>query len=223
MSSLLEKSKDELTKRLPGRRSTPSKAAHEAEGRFKAATRRTGRVGRKAGSTLRSGFAQARDFADERIRRARRSERRRTRKKAGAVAATGAVGAAGAYFLDPNSGKRRRHVARDRIAGLFRRAEVRVERAGRYGASTATGKAKGAAASVAPEKPPPNDEALADRVRSEIFRPAEAPKGSVNINVEDGVVYLRGDAEDPKQIRKLISSAESVDGVREVRNLISAG
>lgn len=223
MRSLLEKAKDELTRRVPGQRSAPAKTADRVECRARRTARGATRLGRRTGSALRSGLGEARDLAKDRIRRARRAERRRNRKKAGAVAATGASAAAGAYFLDPNSGKRRRHMARDRIAGLFRRATGRVERAGRYGAHTAAGKAKGAVAGVAPEKPAPNDEALADRVRSEVFRPAEAPKGHVNINVEDGIVYIRGDAGDPKQIRELIRKAEKVDGVRRVENLISPG
>ena len=34
---------------------------------------------------------------------------------------------------------------------------------------------------------------LAERVKSELFRPADAPKDSVNVSVESGVVYLRGE------------------------------
>jgi hypothetical protein len=222
MSSLLENTReelarlrDELTGRLPGRQS-------RAEGRARRTARRAEQVGRRARSALRSGLNDARDFAEERIQHTERLERRRRRRTAGATAAAGAAGGAGAYFLDPNQGKRRRHVARDRARALFRRAEARLGRAGRYGAHTATGKAQGVVAGVATtEKPAPSDEALADRVRSEIFRPEDAPKESVNVNVEGGVVYLRGATDDPKQARKLVKGAKSVNGVREVRSLIN--
>jgi BON domain len=122
-----------------------------------------------------------------------------SRTDAGAKKAIGAAGAAGlaaGYFLDPDSGKRRRHIARDRALALIRKEAER------------------------PNKPAPNDQALAERVRSEIFQPADGPKESVNINVENGVVYLRGEVERPDQIRELVKQAESVDGVAGVENLL---
>jgi BON domain len=112
------------------------------------------------------------------------------------IGAAGAAGLAAGYFLDPESGRRRRHVARDRALALIRR---RTES----------------------EAPDPNDRALAERVKSEIFQPADAPKGTVNVNVEHGVVYLRGEVKGPDQIRKLIEQAGSVDGVAGVENLLS--
>jgi osmotically-inducible protein OsmY len=72
-----------------------------------------------------------------------------------------------------------------------------------------------------PEKPAANDQALAERVKSEIFQPADAPKGSINVNVENGVVYLRGEVKQPDQIRKLVEQAGAVDGVSAVENLLS--
>jgi osmotically-inducible protein OsmY len=57
-------------------------------------------------------------------------------------------------------------------------------------------------------------------VKSEIFQPADAPKDSVNISVENGVVYLRGQVKRPDEIKKLVKEAESVDGVRGVENLL---
>jgi osmotically-inducible protein OsmY len=57
-------------------------------------------------------------------------------------------------------------------------------------------------------------------VKSEIFQPADARKGSVNINVEGGVVYLRGEVKRPEEIRKLVEEAGAVHGVRGVENLL---
>jgi osmotically-inducible protein OsmY len=113
------------------------------------------------------------------------------------VAAAGAAGLAGAFFLDPESGKRRRHIARDRALALIRQ-----------GAETT--------------RPAANDQALAERVKSEIFQPADAPKGSVNVNVERGVVYLRGEVRNRDQIKKLVEQAGAVDGVAGVENLLHA-
>jgi len=140
-----------------------------------------------------------------------------------AVGAAGAAGMAAGYFLDPDSGKRRRHVARDRALGLIRRGAHRTRREADYITGTVEGKVEAAKSKTAPENPEKaaaNDQTLAERVKSEIFRPADAPKDSVNINVENGVVYLRGQVKRPDEIKRLVKEAESVDGVRGVENLL---
>ncbi len=137
-----------------------------------------------------------------------------------AVGAAGAVGLAAGYFLDPDSGKRRRHIARDRALGLIRRGADKTRREADYVAGTVEGKVEAAKSKTAPEKPAPNDQALAERVKSEIFQPADTPKESVNINVENGIVYLRGEVKRPDQIRKLVKEAGAVDGVQGVENLL---
>jgi osmotically-inducible protein OsmY len=137
-----------------------------------------------------------------------------------AVGAAGAAGLAAGYFLDPDSGKRRRHVARDRALALIRRGADRIRRETEYRAGQVEGKVEGAKSESEPEKPAANDQALAERVKSEIFRPADAPKDSVNVNVENGVVYLRGEVKQPDAIEKLVKEAGAVDGVRGVANLL---
>jgi osmotically-inducible protein OsmY len=137
-----------------------------------------------------------------------------------AVGAAGAVGLAAGYFLDPDSGKRRRHIARDRAIAVIRRGADRTRQEAEYRAQQAEGKVEAAKSKAAPEKPAANDQALAERVKSEIFQPADAPKGSVNVNVEDGVVYLRGEVKRPEEISKLVEEAGAVDGVRGVENLL---
>jgi osmotically-inducible protein OsmY len=42
----------------------------------------------------------------------------------------------------------------------------------------------------------------------------------VNVNVENGVVYLRGEVEQPDMIEDLEKRANKVQGVREVENLL---
>jgi hypothetical protein len=83
----------------------------------------------------------------------------------------------------------------------------------------AAGKVKGAASS-ATGTPDYDDVTLARKVESEIFRPADVPKGAISVNVNDGVVELRGEIEDQKQIEALGASARNVDGVKDVRNLL---
>jgi osmotically-inducible protein OsmY len=61
---------------------------------------------------------------------------------------------------------------------------------------------------------------LARKVESEIFRGADVPKGRINVNVEDGVVYLRGELEQPDLIEDLGVQARKVQGVLAVENLL---
>ena len=75
-------------------------------------------------------------------------------------------------------------------------------------ASYAAGQAAGAVQQATPSDKPPaeerlNDPALARKVESEIFRAEDAPKGAVAVNVEDGVVFLRGEVADDATIRQL--------------------
>lgn len=67
-----------------------------------------------------------------------------------------------------------------------------------------------------------NDANLANKVRSEIFRPDDAPKGEVVVNVENGSVYLRGEIADPGVAEDLVARARSVEGVSRVVNLLHA-
>ena len=131
-----------------------------------------------------------------------------------------ALGALLTYFFDPQNGARRRTMARDRFLAYFRRGGRRAGRAGRAVAAEAHG-LKQKATHLREEPKDLDDVTLARKVETEIFRPADAPKGSVNVNVEDGVVYLRGEVERPELIKDLESSARKVQGVREVENLLS--
>ena len=131
-----------------------------------------------------------------------------------------AAGAALAYFFDPQSGKRRRHVTVDRIGGFFRRRGRDVGRAGRAVTSEAYGVAKKATHLREQEKPRPNDATLTSKVESEIFRDPEVPKGRVSVNSQQGVVYLRGEVESPDLISQLEQAARKVQGVQDVENLL---
>ena len=65
-----------------------------------------------------------------------------------------------------------------------------------------------------------DDVTLARKVESEIFRDADAPKGDVDVNAENGVVYLRGQVADEDSIAELERAAKGVDGVRDVESLL---
>jgi osmotically-inducible protein OsmY len=131
-----------------------------------------------------------------------------------------AAGAAAQYFLDGQSGRRRRHAAREQ--GLSTVREQATEAAKKV--DNAAGQAKGAVASVIPHPGSHKHEDLGDaglarKVESEIFRAPDAPKGKVVVNAENGVVFLRGEV-DREWVDRLGRDTENVDGVMAVRNLL---
>lgn len=70
------------------------------------------------------------------------------------------------------------------------------------------------------EKAPEDDRTLADKVRTEIFRRPDAPKGSVNVSAVDGVVYLRGEVASSDEIQRLIDDTLAVTGVLRVESML---
>src|SRR5215212_7395219 len=121
-------------------------------------------------------------------------------------AACAAAGAGAGYFFDPQNGKRRRHVARDRLLALGRRGAGEAGRKAKH----AAGVTKGAVTSATPSpraESDLNDPALARKVESQIFRPEGAPKGKVDVNVENGVVFLRGRLDSEAEAAALVTAA----------------
>jgi osmotically-inducible protein OsmY len=133
-------------------------------------------------------------------------------------ALAGAIGAALAYFFDPDNGRRRRKIAVDKAGKLARKAGQQAQGV----AAQAQGLKEKASHPSEQEKPQPDDVTLARKVESEIFRDADVPKGQINVNVEDGVVYLRGELEQPDLIDDLEAQARKVQGVLGVENLLHA-
>jgi osmotically-inducible protein OsmY len=133
-----------------------------------------------------------------------------------------AIGAAAAWFLDPSDGTRRRNVARDKAMKWGRQGKDRAARQASYAGSTIKGKATAAAPGTGREPAGErlNDPALQAKIESEVFRAADAPKGQVSINVEDGIAWLRGEVEDRATIERLGEATAKVDGVRGVENLL---
>ena len=130
-----------------------------------------------------------------------------------------AIGAALMYFFDPTDGKRRRHVAVDRTRAFFRRRGAESARA--VGSRAHVLKQK-ATHLREEEKPQPDDATLKNKVESELFRDVDVPKGQINVNAENGVVYLRGEVQERELIEALGKRARQVQGVREVENLLHA-
>lgn len=157
------------------------------------------------------------------LRRGRRGLARlqdRTARELAAVAAlAAAAGAAVEFFLDPRSGKRRRHLVRDRTRAAFRRHARKVERHAHYEA----GKLAGVAHAITHHEhamPELDDVSLVRKVESELFRDRTIPKGPISINADRGIVVLRGQLEDAQQIQRIEREVRDVAGVRDVENLL---
>jgi flavin-dependent dehydrogenase len=118
------------------------------------------------------------------------------------VLLAGAVGALAAYFLDPGNGARRRAKARRLLDERFRSLSGGgpiLEHAGdEY----------------------PSDETLAHKVESEVLGKGYVPKGKILVNVEEGVVVLRGELDKWGAIDRVEAETRKIPGVVDVRNLI---
>jgi osmotically-inducible protein OsmY len=130
------------------------------------------------------------------------------------------LGAALTYFFDPQQGRGRRAEARDRIAAFFRRRLREGERLGRTASAEAEGLVQKAKHLQEEPKTQPDDVTLTRKVETEIFRDAEIPKGQINVNAENGKIYLRGEVGKPELIKDLEKRARKVQGVQDVENLL---
>jgi osmotically-inducible protein OsmY len=130
------------------------------------------------------------------------------------------LGAALTYFFDPEQGRRRRAMTRDRFVAFFRRRKRETERLCRSASAQAEGLVQKAKHLEEEPKPQPDDVTLTRKVETEIFRDADIPKGQININAENGKIYLRGEVGQPELIKDLEKRARKVQGVQEVENLL---
>lgn len=132
--------------------------------------------------------------------------------------ATGAAaGGAAVYFLDSESGNRRRSVARDKARKYAKQGAGAAQGVGTQAQAQA---AKVQHKATGGDSAPSDDITLTRKVESEIFRDASAPKGAVNVQVVSGIVELRGQVDDQAQIDALEKAARDVTGVRAVTNLL---
>jgi osmotically-inducible protein OsmY len=128
----------------------------------------------------------------------------------------GGIAALAMYFFDPRLGKTRRARLKDQIGGLIRRGTREAERKTQY----ARGRLEGARHAASPEKPPENDAVLTAKVKSEVLRRSNYPKGRIAVNAANGVVELRGVCDTPEQISDLEQEVRKVTGVIDVHNYL---
>lgn len=137
-------------------------------------------------------------------------------KERSVVPAAAVAGALAAYFFDPDRGRRRRAIARDKTAATFRKLTRRAGQRARY----MEGHIEGAAHAVRPDgmRRDVDDVTLKHKIESEVLRDYEP--GAVNVNVDDGVAFLRGQLRRPDDVRSLERAVSRVPGIRAVENLV---
>ena len=137
----------------------------------------------------------------------------------GMAAIGAAAGAAAAFLLDPARERARRARLADQGTAILRRTGRHATQAVHRIQSNVTGKISAIDAARSPEPKPLDDATLTDRVLSTVFRDRSLPKRTININVERGVVVLRGEVPDEAKRAKLVDRVREVEGVWSVHDL----
>ena len=107
----------------------------------------------------------------------------------------------------------------ERTLSTVRDGVRQATRLGRGAANQGVGLGK----RVANRNPDPkdlDDVTLARKVETEVFRPEGAPKGKVDVNAVEGVVWLRGEVKNQKQIQEIEAKVRAIPEVRGVENLL---
>lgn len=128
-----------------------------------------------------------------------------------------AVGAATMYYLDPQTGRRRRAIVRDKSAAVGHD----VKEAARSKTKRAVDHARGAAARTRAQLANEfvDDDVLRDRVRSKLGHLVDAP---IEVEVLDGRVVLSGNLT-ARGFDELISAISTMPGVQNVESRSTRG
>jgi hypothetical protein len=129
------------------------------------------------------------------------------------VAGALAAGAFATFFLDPDQGRRRRAIARDRLASGLRHAADSSQALAHGLRNRTTGLVAGARRRLSPA--PVSDDVLAERVRARMGH--NVSHASIDVQVVQREVTLRGPVLD-SEIEALLRAVRAVPGVRGVVN-----
>jgi len=140
----------------------------------------------------------------------------------GLSAMSGAVAGLGMmYFLDPDKGRRRRAVIRDKAKRFWRMSGRALGRAVNKRSRDLTNRARGVIAEIqgSPGTKEVSDDVLADQVRSEMGHVVSHP-GTIQVTADQGLVTLVGSVPE-SELKRLLRRISSVSGVSEVQNRLS--
>jgi osmotically-inducible protein OsmY len=135
------------------------------------------------------------------------------------LAAAFAAGAAIMYFLDPETGRRRRAMVREQGIGAGQDIEDFARTRSRHAADRVRGAVARTRARVVHE--PVDDDRLRERIRSNLGHLVDHP-GAVNVQVHDGHVVLGGHVAQ-SEIDRLLDAVEAIPGVDAVDNRLVVG
>jgi hypothetical protein len=136
------------------------------------------------------------------------------------TAGYGLAGALLMYLFDPDRGRRRRKMARDRLRGRLRRVGRVMGQLWRGAAADAYGVSHRIVHLVPKPTEVADDETLRQRVESQLFRDRSVPKGDLSLTAEHGTIIVRGVLDNPLDVTRLEQRIRSVPGVRGVQNLL---
>ena len=129
-------------------------------------------------------------------------------------AGIGATVAAGMYLFDPDQGRSRRARLADQAGAFFRNSGEKIGAQARYQRGVAQGAMHKMAEPFRPEEEI-DDNTLLQKVRSEALGRWPGSKQGIEIDVDSGVVTLRGPVTRDRA-EELIHLVEAVDGVKAV-------
>jgi len=149
---------------------------------------------------------------------------RRRSRSPWAIIAGGVIGAIAVYLFDPQQGKGRRALLMQWTAARVRRGARMASQVGRYAGNVA-GAAPQRVVSIqsGQRRQTPDDLTLRDRVESEVFRDSDIPKGQINLDVNAGIVTIRGEVDNAFRIATIEKAVFNVPGVAGVENLLHVG
>jgi uncharacterized membrane protein len=124
------------------------------------------------------------------------------------------LGAALMYFLDPQSGRRRRSEARDKAVHLVHETNEAMDVASRDLENRMRGAVATVESTLRREHVP--DEVLVERVRSKLGRVSSHPH-AIEVSCEDGAIVLEGPVLS-NELRQVLSAIGRVRGVRKIQN-----
>lgn len=128
------------------------------------------------------------------------------------ILAAAAAGAVATYFFDPEQGRRRRAIARDKLASGVHSAADASQALAQDVRHRSRGLVAGMRQRLAREPVP--DDVLAERVRARIGRTVSHP-GSIDVRVAQGEVTLQGPVL-AHEAPRLLRAARGVPGVQRV-------
>jgi osmotically-inducible protein OsmY len=128
------------------------------------------------------------------------------------------IGAALMFLFDPDNGRRRRAILKDKSARYARGVKEKEELLARRAMHQIQGTLATVRARIAPEEPV-DDAVLTERVRAALGRVVHDPH-AIDVKVRDGCVVLKGPVL-PEEVGEIVACAERVRGVQQVDNRLS--